>query len=225
MKFIILFILLVPLSSFSETKNYKIAEKTRVLFHLPYTLGTHDGEAKISKGKLKLDINSPNSTIGEFSVAIDSMTTGSNERDCHLREALGLNYELSDFPNEHVCNEAHALPTTGKNSIVFPEIIFKILSMKSLDPSGKILTDKVTPIEVEGQWTIHGISKKEILYMKISPEKEFLRVQGDTQFSLKDYNVIVKPGKVLFLTISVKDTVNVSLSILFEAEEIIKASN
>jgi len=140
-----------------------------------------------------------------------------------MREAIGLNYDLSDFPKEHVCSETHTISATGKNSVVFPEIIFKIVSVKSLDPTGRILMDKVTPIEVEGQWTIHGISKKEILNMKISPEKEKFRVQGDTQFSLKDYNVVVKSGKVLFLTISAKDNVNLSLSILFEPEEIIKA--
>jgi polyisoprenoid-binding protein YceI len=204
----------------AQSANFKLADKSGIEFHIPYTAGTHDGEARISKAQLNLDFDRPGISMGEFIVPIEMMTTGNPERDCHMREALGLNYEQSDFPKEHACNDKHQLPNSGKNAVVFPEIIFKILSLRSLDPSGKILHDKETNIEVEGQWTIHGVSKKEKIPMKINSSGEKIVIHGETKFSLKDYNIVVKSGKVLFVTIGVKDTVRVNFDIQAETDQI-----
>lgn len=218
MKFLSLLVLLVSTSVFAELKTFKLADKNGVSFHLPYSLGVHDGEARIDKDHLSLDINNPTNSSGEFIVLIDNMTTGNPKRDCHMREALGLNYGQSDFPNEHVCDDKNQLPSTGKNAVIFPEIIFKILSLKSLDKSKTILKDQETPIEVEGQWTIHGVSQKEKLQLKVIPEDGKFRIQGDTQFSIKAYNIVVKSAKVLFATISVKDQAKVNFNLLFEPD-------
>lgn len=218
MKIICLLLLIISNSSFGEIKEYKLVEKTGVTFHLPYTLGTHDGEVRIGKDHLNMDLTNPINSSGEFIVSIDSMTTGDSKRDCHMREALGLNYEQSDFPKEHVCNENNQLPLTGKNAVVFPEIIYKILSLKSLDKSGTIHADMETLVEVEGQWTIHGVNQKEKMLLKMTPENGKFRIQGETQFSLKSYNVVVKSAKVLFITIEVKDHAKVNFNLLIEPE-------
>ncbi len=218
MKFIFLLILIISNSSFGEIKQYKLVDKTGVSFHLPYTLGTHDGEVRIGKDHLNLDLTNPINSSGEFSVSIESMTTGNPKRDCHMREALGLNYEQSDFPKEHVCDENNQLPLTGKNAVVFPEIIFKILSLKSLDKSGSIHTDTETLAEVEGQWTIHGVNQKEKMLLKMIPEDGKYRIQGETHFSLKSYNIVVKSAKVLFATIEVKDQVKINFNLLIEQD-------
>lgn len=218
LKFLTIILFIFPFTNFAISKEYKLVEKTGLAFHIPYSMGTHDGEARIGKAKIILDMKNPIATSGEFTVPIETMTTGNPERDCHMRESLGLNYEQSDFPKVHVCNEKNQLPETGKNAVVFPEIIFKILSLKSNDPSGEILTDRETQVEVEGQLSIHGVNRKEKIPLKIIPVGDKIRLQGEMQLSLKDYNIVVKSGKILFVTISVKDLVKASFNLLIEPD-------
>ncbi|MGZ3789165.1 MAG: YceI family protein [Bacteriovorax sp.] len=216
MKPLIAFTLLFSSGAFSQPKLYRPMQKSGVQFHLPYTMGTHDGEAPLGKAQVFFDLENPGATTGEFRIPIDTMTTGNEERDCHMREALGLKYDQSDFPKEHVCSDSHHLPESGKNSVVFPEILFKISALKSLDKSGNIALEGETPIEVEGTWSIHGVSQKALIPMKITPMKQKFKVTGETLLSLKSFDITVKPAKVLFFTIEVKDQVKVNFDLTME---------
>jgi polyisoprenoid-binding protein YceI len=217
MKLLIVFTLLFSSQAFPSSKTYTLVDKSRVLFHLPYTMGTHDGEAIAGKSKINFDREHPDATTGELLFPIEMMFTGNDKRNCHMREALGLKYDQSDFPEVHVCNELNRLPESGKNAVVFPEITFKISSLKSLDKSGGILPDGETSIEVEGIWNIHGITQKAVIPVKLILADQKIRVQGETVLSLKSFDVIVKPVKILFFTVAVKDLVKVNFDFTMNA--------
>jgi polyisoprenoid-binding protein YceI len=190
----------------AEATVYQLESKeSSIHFFLPYTTGTHEGDAKGPIGKVKWDEANLSEVNGEVSVPLSSIVTGDETRDCHLREALGLNYAVSDFPKDHICKDG-ALPTSGKNSVVYPSVIFKVLHAKKLDEENSI--------EIEGEWTLHGITRSDRIKMNLIHEGKKLRLKGETLFSLQNYGVQVKPAKVLFVTISVHDQVRVVLDLL-----------
>ena len=187
-----------------------LSEKnTGIHFTLPYSLGTHDGDVHVLKGGMTLDLASLSSSAGELHVPINSITTGNEERDCHLQESLGLDYQQSDYPKEHVCTK-NQLPASGKNAVSFPEIILKITSLKKQENNGFT--------EATGSWTIHGVTVPTRLSVKLTFEGSKLRIQGSQPFSLKAFGIQVKSAHVLFATISVEDQAKLDFNILLESK-------
>ncbi|MDD4974704.1 MAG: YceI family protein [Bacteriovorax sp.] len=219
--FLYLFIC-IPTICLAEIKVYRPVVATGpnigIKFQVPYSLGTHEGIAHIISGSIAIDKNDPSLATGEFRVPIESITTNKAERDCHMQESLGLNYQVSDFPAEHVCDNQFHLALTGKNSVVYPQIILKILSINSLDMTKKILLEGETPIEVVGVWTIHGKSNQVKFPMKIIAEGDKMRISGDVPILLSSYDIKVKPARLAFFTINVKDQVKVFFDFLLTPE-------
>jgi len=207
MKYIPLLVFFFPLHTWSASIDYKpvIGIHSSVKYALPYSMGTHRGRVKRMTGTVSLDLEQSMGS-GELHVPIDSIDTGNKEQDCHLIEAMGLNYRVSDFPKEHTCDKNDHVATSGKNSVAYPEIIFKISSIKASEKAGNFT--------VSGVWTIHGISHPSQFDTKIIHQGNSLKIQGEIQFSLKDYGVEVKSAHILFVTISVKDEV----SMVFDLE-------
>jgi len=180
-------------------------------FSIDYSAGTHKGVIKNVRGKAVL--NSLEELQGaQFQFSISDMETGNKTRDCHMREALGLNYSVSDFPKKHVCDGNNAIPLSGPNAIQFPSIFFVFESFEE---------SLVTPLKVgdlnsgkiAGTIEMHG-TKKRISSLPIQVKKMIdnsgltsLEVVTRFEISLKDFNVVVKPFKIGFISIGVSDTV------------------
>jgi polyisoprenoid-binding protein YceI len=197
-------------------------QKPLIRFTLPYSLGTHEGQTHLILGEIKLDLDHPEKATGSLRASISTLTSDSDKRDCHMREALGLNYDQSDFPKDHVCDDENQLPLTGKNSIAYPDIELKITSVKSHDPSGKIHREKETQIDVDGTWTIHGVTRTTRVPMKVIPEGGKFRIQGSAPFALSAYRIEVKPAQLVFVTIRVADQAMILFDILMEPNEAAK---
>jgi len=216
MKNFTLFILLFASTSLhARTVEYRQGSKAGIEFTVPYGpfgFFSHSGKAELDRASLLIDSENLSSMTGEFSVTLAAMNMNNKERNCHMREALGLNYALSEFPSRHICDENFEIPKTGKNAIVYPEILFRILSIKNISQM-----DNEATFEVEGQWTIHGVSKKQILAIKLSPDKEKMRISTTAKFNLKDYGVKVKPVKVMLLPIEVVDPITVEINLLMDS--------
>lgn len=95
-------------------------------------------------------------------------------------------------------------------------IKLKILSLESRDSSKQISLDHETPVDVVGQWTIHGKSNEVKFPMTIVPKGKNLKVIGELPFLLSSYDITVKPVHVLFFTIGVKDELKVTFNLLME---------
>ena len=197
----------VPASNAAE-QTYRIVQPaghgTGIEFHIPYSMGTHDGDAHEVTGTVTLDLSNPSSAKGGFKVPIQSLTTGDKTRDCHLMEAMGLDYTQSKYPNEHICNGVDKIPSDPSNVILYPEIEFKLKSVQ--------LTDgKVTALD--GEWTIRDVTQPVHIPVKVIPEGQGFRVTGTCPISLSAHHIVVKSAKLLFVTISVEDTVTVDLDL------------
>lgn len=193
-------------------------ENSNVEFFVPYTFGTHEGSAKLFTGTINLDFQNPADSNGEFNLPISAMSTKKTERDCHMVEALGLDYGESDFPEQHVCSENFDLPQSGKNAVKYPTIHLKIYSLKSLGAEKGISNTKESKVEVDGEWTIHGKAYRWLFPLTLVPEGENLRVKGEVPFSLKNHDIIVKPTTVLFMDVKVSDNIKVKFNVLLEPE-------
>lgn len=185
-----------------------------VSFQIPYSLGTHSGASKTLTGKVDFDPTKPDFRGGRFTVPIASLTTGSDKQDCHLREAMGIDYSKSQYPDSHAC-EDNQLPAQGPDAVVFPEIAFHWKSSKI--QSGQPPLEKGKPITVEavGNWEMHGQTQATTVELSItleSAEPLTLRVRGRFPFSLKDYGIQVKP----FLFVKVKDTATAEVDFLLQ---------
>ena len=110
MKILILFIsfLLVsmPMTAMGAAKVYRTPTipppNSGIQFFVPYTLGTHEGEARMITGSLSLDLADPSLSHGEFSVPINSMTTRKAQRDCHMMEALMSKHHLKTLAKKNM---------------------------------------------------------------------------------------------------------------------------
>lgn len=200
---------LLVVSQTAQAATYKVSgtsqDRPAVVFRVPYSSGVHEGRALAIEGAVVGDLSAPQSLKGEFKVPIASLLTGNASRDCHLREALGLDYSKSAYPREHVCGSENTLPGQGPDSIVYPEINFKLKSVVQKGPE---------EAELSGEWTIHGKSRLSRFMVKTRYEGDKVRIRGDLSLSLRDFDIQVKPAKILFLTIKVDDKVDVALDLV-----------
>lgn len=183
--------------------TWYIDQGSKLDIRAKYTFGTHELSTNDISGNI---VELKGQYSGEIKVPIASIKEGNPELECHLQEALGLNYEKSDYPRKHICTDDNKIPSEGPNSISYPDIRFKIESLQKSE-------DRIL---VTGQWTIHGVSKTEkmdIIFKEI--DSELIKLQGKIKFSLKDFGVTVKKAFV----ISVNDTVEVNLDLNLRKKE------
>ncbi len=213
---IFVFISSSGLGADSNLSKFIIAERleNQIHFKIKYSLGTHEGVAKKIQSELQFDFLSPNKSKGFLAVPLSALATGSEGRDCHMREALGINYELSDYPKEHVCDDKNELLTSGKNAVVYPEIRFELKSLKINSWPIKDSTDA----EIEGEWKIHGQVQPANIKVKMSQDKGVYRIQGSYIFNLTDFKVEVKSAKILIATIKTSNEVLADFDIFYLKE-------
>ena len=195
-----------------------VPEMSKTLVRVKYTLGTYAIPNTQVRGFMNL-MKAQGPTLklktAEVSLLIVGFKSNDTTLDCHLRESLGLDYALSDFPDSHVCSQDR-LPAEGKNAVVFDQIQFKTNNSLDIDLS-KIGEDEVI-MEVPGSWTLHGVRREAPAQVKIQKTSNGYRVLGKHSFSLKDFGVVVKK----FLFVSVQDQVEAEWSVQFSSEEITK---
>jgi hypothetical protein len=127
-----------------------------------------------------------------------------------MREALGIDYKAGGrFPAEHACDGANRLPASGPDSIAFSDIRLELLTAHPLDDLALLEAGKPVRVEVEGRWTVHGVSKPARELVRVLRDGEGLRARGRSTLVLKDFGVVVKSTKVLFAEIQVGDAVTV----------------
>ena len=190
--------------------------QTGIQIAIGYTLGTHEGSASTVRGKALVDFENASVASAEFRTPIASMTTGSDKRDCHMREALGLDYGMSGYPEAHICDSGNRLPETGVNAIQYPEVVFELKGLNAADgsPLTRIDAGAETQVLAIGSWTIHGVRKDQFVAVRISRSDASgsprLRVRGATELLLKDFGVeVISWGGV----IKVKDRAKVTLDL------------
>lgn len=195
--YLILFLTL--LSSQVVAQSYSILE-SNISFSAPYTFGVHEGKSNKLSGNIVI------SQMSKLVLPIESLKTENSEINCHLYEALGLDYKTSDFPDEHVC-EDDKLPVEGKNKLAFSNITYHISNSTVIDDS-----TTQTKLRLEGELEVHGVKKKEIWDITINNTGEKLTTKTKKKIVLADYGIIVKK----FLFIKVKGTVEVEIDIIWE---------
>ena len=202
----------------SQTKTYLIRNHedgtTGVSFKIGFTLGTHRGLAQEVAGEAVIgsDLNQLSLQSAKFSVPVRSLKTGNDIRDCHMNEALGLDYAVSNFPNDHVCDGAE-LPKTGPDSVVFTDIVFDLKEAKVTSENKSLAAGKSVTLDTSGTWTMHGITLSKPLQITLTVEDAgVIRLNGQIDFSLNEYKVVVIPWAGI---ISVKDKASVNLDLTF----------
>ena len=153
-------LLLVTLVAFAagpastDVKTLHVAGQPDIEWSVPYTLGTHRGTA----GPVTLDARS-NAAGTELTslvlrIPIESLHSGNAKRDCHLKEALGLDYSVSRYPKEHVCDGHDEIPSTGPDRVAFPAIVFEMSSVPA--PLKYVLpaAGQKSEVEIPGKWTV-----------------------------------------------------------------------
>ena len=198
----------------AEVQTYRVAPRLDgpgIEISVPYTLGVHSESVRRISGEVRLDPAAPVGASGTFSVPIDAIASDQAERDCHMREALGLDYSRSRYPKDHVCNDDR-LPA---GSVAFPEIVLRIdraaaPALASAPPGTEV------PVSADATWTIHGITRPARLQLSASREQTppgSLRIRGSSTIRLADFDVVVKSAGALFVTVSVGDSANLKMDL------------
>jgi len=203
---------LAPSLAVAEPRAYRVAsvsEGSKAEAVVSYSLGTHLQTAQEIHGQLMLDPTTLASASGTVVLPIAGIHGDGGTRDCHMREALGIDYARSRFPQEHVC-DGDRLPATGPDSIAFPEIRLEVLSAKPLDDLALLEAGKPVRVEVEARWTIHGVTHSTRELTRALRDGAAFHVRGRSAVELADHHVVVKATKVLFSEIKVADAVTVT---------------
>jgi len=171
------------------------------------------GLARVVSGSLQAQLNPLAIAQGEFRVPIASMSTGSSTRDCHMREALGIDYAHSRFPTDHVCVNDQ-LPSSGPDAAAFPEIVIRIRGLRQAEGArGPVGLTPMQPLDAEIRLglSIHGRDNDLSAPVRMQLLKPDL-VQVDTEFDvrLSDFGVVVIMPRLL----SVADRARVKLALL-----------
>lgn len=208
-----------------QTSVYSLSNpsKTGITFKIGFSAGVHDGDVDAMENKVVLDKKN-NILSGDFKILIDHISTGNSTRDCHMREALGIKYEGSQFPNEHVCDSDDKLPASGPDAASYQAISFSFTSVKA--NSNSLLPEtlevgKVYNLAVQGKFTMHGrtkdfsaVNSTEFIPVQvklINAETQELQLASKFEVSLSEFGVVVKPFKLGPFKIGVSDKAKVSL--------------
>jgi hypothetical protein len=206
--------LLLPVTALAEQRTYRVAppaEGSKAEAVVVYSLGTHTQVAQDIRGEVTLDTSTLAGGSGTVVVPIAGIHGDGGTRDCHMREALGIDDAAGGrFPKEHVCDGQDKLPATGPESVAFPDIRLEILGARPLDDPGLLGTGKPVRVELDVRWTLHGVSKQQKELTRVVQEGNGLHARGRSTVVLADHRVVVKATKVLFAEIKVGDAVTVT---------------
>jgi polyisoprenoid-binding protein YceI len=190
-----------------------------ITLEVPYTLGTHRERVTAVDGYLMLDPRSLELVRGRLTVPVNAIRSEDRTRECHLREALGLDYRRSRYPREHVCDPDDRLPTSGDDAIAFPHVTLELMAGGPIAGPAAPEHGGAVGVEARALWTIHGVTRPALLRLSVAreaaPDGRF-RVSGRHDLRLSDFGVEVKSAKVLFVSISVKDEVVLRLDAVLE---------
>ena len=205
---------LLPFAVLAEPRTYRVAsaaEGSKAEAVVVYSLGTHAQVAQDIRGEVTLDPTTLAGGSGTVVVPIAGIRGDGSTRDCQMREALGLDYSAGGrFPKEHVCDGENRLPTSGPESIAFPDIRLEILGARPLDELGLLEAGKPVRVELDARWTVHGVSRQQKELTRVVREGNGLHARGRSTVVLADYGIVVKATKVVFVEIKVGDAVTVT---------------
>jgi hypothetical protein len=210
----LLLALLVPAAAVAEPRTYRVAspaEGSKAEAVVVYSLGTHTVTAQDVHGEVTLDPTTLASGSGTVVVPLAGLRGDGGQRDCHMREALGLNYAAGGrFPGEHVCDGQNRLPASGPDSVAFPDIRLELLGARPLDDLSFLQAGQPVRVEIDVRWTIHGVSREKKELARVVRDGTGLHARGRSTVVLAEYGVVVKSTKVLFADIKVGDAVTVT---------------
>ena len=198
----------------AEPRTYRVAsvaEGSKAEAIVVYSLGSHTQTAGEVRGEVKADPSTLAEVSGAVIVPLASIRGDGSTRDCHMREALGLDYAAgSHFPAEHVCDSNDQLPASGPDAIAFPELRMELITAHPLDDLSLLAQGQPVRVELEVKWTIHGVTHAQKELARVLRDGTGLHARGRSTVVLKDFNVVVKPVKVLFAEVKIGDAVTVT---------------
>jgi polyisoprenoid-binding protein YceI len=153
-------------------RPYRIVEPppgtTAIEVAVPYSFGTHRNAASVVQGEVLLDREKLVVEPGQLRVPLAALRSDDPKRDCHLREALGLDYARSRFPAEHVCNDENGLPGSGGDSLAFRDIRLDVTGGRPLEDPTLLEQGREVRLEIAGRWVIHGVTRPALLRLTVS---------------------------------------------------------
>ena len=205
---------LLPFVALGEPRSYRVAppaEGSKAEAVVVYSFGAHTQVAQDIRGEVTLDPTTLAGGSGTVVVPIAGIHGDGGTRDCHMREALGIDYAANGrFPKEHVCDGQNRLPASGPESVAFPDIRLEILGVRPLDAPGLLASGTPVRVELDVRWTVHGVTRQQKELTRVVREADGLHARGRSTVVLADHGIVVRPTKVLFADIKVGDAVTVT---------------
>jgi hypothetical protein len=209
--------LVLATSVAAEPQRYRVAtvaEGSKLEAIVAFSLGPHTQTAVEVRGEVRTDPATLAEVSGTVVVPLASIRGDESTRDCHMREALGLDYAAGGhFPAGHVCDGKNQLPQSGADAIAFPEIQVELVSAHPLDDLSLLGQGQPVRVELQVKWTIHGVVHPQKELARVLRDGSGLRARGRSTIVLKDFNVVVKPVTVLFAEMKVGDAVTVNYNL------------
>jgi len=190
-----------------------------VRIDLPYTFGTHNFDVRLLQGQISVEWKEAPVVSGRLTLPLASIHGGGDTLNCHMREAMGLDYARAAFPGKHIC-EGGKLPATGNDAVAFPDIAFEIKRVVVDSVRTRAGEYEMWRATAYGRWTIHGVTRDASIDLRLAvPANEtahprWVRIEGLRKIRLADYGIQVKRAFV----VTAGDEATVKLDVLLRAQ-------
>lgn len=141
------------------------------------------GKTNQIRGTVVGNLSSPSSLIAEFSVALDSLDTGINQRNKTMRDKC---LETNKYPN----------------------VTFKL--SKILRP---VRPGEKTQVEIEGIFDLHGIKRTEKLLVNVLYDNASKKLNINAEFLIRLSDYQIKRPHILFFQLSDLIKINLDLAL------------
>lgn len=159
---------LFALPAFAAPQTATMKGQTNWISEAPVEkiVGTAAGQAELS-----IDTADLSTLRGMISFSVDSMKTGNDMRDSHLKSPTWLDAKQ------------------------YPQITFEITSVKVVEaPTGDAV--KAAKVEATGKFTLHGVTTEQTIPTEIKWKGDKLKVKAAFNVKLAEYKVEGKSGVV-----------------------------
>lgn len=186
--------------------------------------GKHHGVVKSANSKILINEKAELEYATFSAPVVDILLDGGDNvlRDCHMHQALALNYGAKtncSYPEDDTCDDNGKLVSSGPDAAEFKNIEFSFVKFLNTEKdSGSVGFEigKTYNRTALVKATIHGVTrmeKAEVIVMPLSPDSVRVKTQKPLEVSLEDYQIVVRKP---FPFMGVGSKVDISLNLLLQ---------
>ena len=193
MRLLVIIALIAPLEAYSVDKLINVDLNSKIKFKVGHLFGKSEGsvkEVELSEVVLFRE------KIKKIKIVFlgKNIYLNNKPNNCKIREVVELDYELSGYPGDSVCDEYSNIPDSGNKSSIFPKLEISL----SVENPEDLETENGT--KARGTLSAHGSSMPIEFELRTRSNGDKVSVNLKSEFDRSKLNLKIR--KPFFFSIS-----------------------